>query len=118
MRVILTALCVAMLASEAPAHPDTPRLLADVNAQLAARRGARPGDPDLLLQLGARHRDEEYATHPQAIADLAAALARPGRWEALLFRATAYHRSGEAARARTALDRYVRRGPPDARAFE
>ena len=114
MRAILTATCLLLVMRQAAAHPDTPRLLADVNSQLVSR----PGDPDLLMQRGMLYLDEEYANHPQAIADLTAALATPGRWEALIFRATAFHRERDLPRARADLDRYVARGRPDARAFE
>jgi tetratricopeptide (TPR) repeat protein len=114
MRVFAPMLLACVCAAVASAHPDTPRLLADVNAQLTKK----PGDPDLLMQRGVLYLDEEYANYPQAIADLTAALATPGRLEALLFRATAYHRTADLVRARADLDRYVKSGTTDARAFE
>jgi tetratricopeptide (TPR) repeat protein len=114
MRVFIAAFAALLAARAATAHPDTPRLLADVNAQLARQ----PGNLDLLMQRGMLETDEEYASYPQAIADLTAALAQPGRLEALLFRATAYFRTGDLVRARADLDRYVKSGTSDARAFE
>src|SRR5688572_10622351 len=104
MRVFVPVILTCLYAAVASAHPDTPRLLADVNAQLATK----PDDPDLLMQRGVLYLDEEYANYPQAIADLTAALASPGRLEALLFRATAYHRTSDLARPRADLDSYVK----------
>jgi tetratricopeptide (TPR) repeat protein len=109
----LAAPCVLAAATAFP-HADTPRLLAEVAEALRQR----PSDLDLLMQRGVLYLDEEYANYPQAIADLSAALGGEGRLEALIFRATAYHRTGRTADARRDLDAYLAKGGRDVRALE